>query len=92
MNEGGPYQDALAEAQAAGLAERDPVADVEGHDTVAKVMILSALVFGRQLRREQVACRWIVDSFRPEFDRAASSGARCVPTDLIAVAQWRARD
>ena len=46
MNEGGPYQDALAEAQAAGLAERDPVADVEGHDTVAKVMILSALVFG----------------------------------------------
>ena len=46
MNEGSPYQDALAEAQAAGLAERDPVADVEGDDTVAKVMILSALVFG----------------------------------------------
>jgi len=39
MNEGSPYQDALAEAQAAGLAERDPVADVEGRDTVANVMI-----------------------------------------------------
>src|SRR5436190_2105285 len=60
MNEGRPYEDALAEAQAAGLTERDPAADVEGHDTVAKLMILSGLVFGRQLRREQVACSGIV--------------------------------
>jgi homoserine dehydrogenase len=29
---------------------RDPRADVDGHDSVAKVMILGALVFGRQLR------------------------------------------
>ena len=28
---------------------------------MAKAMILSALVFGRQLRREQVACRGITD-------------------------------
>jgi homoserine dehydrogenase len=76
MNEGRPYGDALAEAQAAGLAERDPAADVEGHDTVAKVMILSGLVFGKQLRREQIACSGIVDIARAEFDRAASSGAR----------------
>jgi homoserine dehydrogenase len=76
MNEGSPYEEALAEAQAAGLAERDPAADVEGHDTVAKVMILSGLVFGRQLRREQVARTGIVDIARSEFDRARSSGAR----------------
>jgi homoserine dehydrogenase len=76
MNEGRRYEDALAEAQAAGLAERDPAADVEGPDTVAKLMILSALVFGRQLRREQVACRGIVDTTREELDRAGSSGAR----------------
>jgi homoserine dehydrogenase len=74
MNEGSPYEVALAEAQAAGLAERDPAADVEGHDTVAKVMILSGLVFGRQLRREQVACSGIVDIARPEFDCAARVG------------------
>jgi homoserine dehydrogenase len=43
MAEGRTYEDALAEAQRAGLAERDPAADVEGHDAVAKVMILSAL-------------------------------------------------
>ena len=76
MNEGTTYRDALAEAQAAGLAERDPAADVEGHDTVAKLMILSGLVFGRQLRREQVACNGIVDIARSEFDRAGSSGGR----------------
>jgi homoserine dehydrogenase len=76
MTEGATYEDALAEAQKAGLAERDPVADVEGHDAVAKVMILSALVFGRQLRREQVDCRGITDLARTEMDRARSAGAR----------------
>jgi homoserine dehydrogenase len=76
MAEGKRYEDALAEAQRAGLAERDPAADVEGYDAVAKVMILSALVFGRQLRREQVACRGITDIARSEIDQAASGGAR----------------
>jgi homoserine dehydrogenase len=76
MAEGTPYEDALAEAQRAGLAERDPAADVEGHDAAAKVMILSALVFGRQLRGDQVARRGITDIARSELDRAAASGAR----------------
>lgn len=76
MADGKSYEDALAEAQAAGLAERDPAADVEGHDAVAKVMILSALVFGRQLRPEQVTCRGITEIARSEIDEAASTGAR----------------
>jgi homoserine dehydrogenase len=76
MTEGETYEDALAEAQRAGLAERDAAADVEGHDAVAKVMILAALVFGRQLRREQVACSGITGIARSEIDQAASSGAR----------------
>jgi homoserine dehydrogenase len=76
MAEGTSYEDALSEAQTAGLAERDPAADVEGHDAVAKVMILSALVFGRQLRPEQVARRGIADVTRSEVDQAVSSGGR----------------
>jgi homoserine dehydrogenase len=76
MAQGMTYEDALAEAQEAGLAERDPAADVEGDDAVAKVMILSALVFGRQLRREQVACRGITDVARSELEQAAAAGAR----------------
>jgi homoserine dehydrogenase len=76
MAAGLSYQDALAEAQRAGLAERDPGADVEGHDAVAKVMILSALVFGRRLRRDQVACHGVTDLGRADMERAASREAR----------------
>lgn len=76
MAAGLSYEDALSDAERAGLAERDPSADVEGHDAVAKVMILSALVFGRQLRRDQVACRGVIDLAPAEIDRAASGTAR----------------
>ena len=55
LEAGMSYADALAEAQAAGLAERDPSADVDGLDAVAKVMVLSALVFGEQLALDDVA-------------------------------------
>jgi homoserine dehydrogenase len=76
LADGTSYEDALAEAQRAGLAEADPAADVEGHDTVAKVMILSALVFGRQLRRDQVPCRGITGITSEQARRAASAGGR----------------
>jgi xylulokinase len=56
--------------------EVDPAADVEGHDSVAKVMILSALVFGRQLRLGQVARRGIDAITREEIDEAAATGTR----------------
>ncbi len=39
------YEAALAEAQALGFAERDPTADVEGHDAAAKAAILAGLAF-----------------------------------------------
>ena len=61
MSDGKSYEEALTEAQRSGLAERDPSADVEGDDSVAKLMILAALVFGRQLRRDDVVCHGIAD-------------------------------
>ena len=76
MADGTSYEDALAEAQRAGLAERDPAADVEGYDATAKVMILSALVFGRQLGRGQVACTGITGITGREARQAASAGRR----------------
>ena len=76
MAEGRSYEAALAEAQAAGLAERDPAADVQGHDSVAKVMILSALVFRRQLRVDQVGRRGIDEITREEIAEAAATGRR----------------
>jgi homoserine dehydrogenase len=76
MADGTGYEDALAAAQRAGLAERDPAADVAGHDTVAKLMILSALVFGRQLRRDQVACQGITGVTGRQARDAAAGGGR----------------
>ena len=76
MAGGKSYEDALAEAQRLGLAERDPAADVDGPDTVAKVMILSALVFGRQLQPTQVSCQGITGVARAEIDQAASADGR----------------
>lgn len=70
------YADALAEAQRAGLAERDPSADVDGHDAVAKLMILASLVLGRQLTLEQVDRRGISSVTEDQIDRARSAGLR----------------
>ena len=39
------YTQALGEAQRLGFAERDPSADVDGHDAAAKAAILAALAF-----------------------------------------------
>ncbi|MEZ0239500.1 MAG: homoserine dehydrogenase [Chloroflexota bacterium] len=43
------YEVVLAEAQAAGYAEADPVSDVEGRDAINKLVILARLAFGAWL-------------------------------------------
>lgn len=42
--EGADYDEVLKEAQAKGYAERNPEADVEGHDACRKIAILSSLI------------------------------------------------
>jgi homoserine dehydrogenase len=74
MAEGVEYVQALAEAQRNGLAERDPSDDVDGNDAVAKVMILAGLVFGRQLRREDVVRRGVSAIAESEVVRARADG------------------
>jgi len=86
MASGMSYERALADAQRAGLAERDPAADVEGPDTTAKLMILSALVFGRQLRRDQVACTGITGVTGEQARQAASAGQRIRHVAMLALA------
>ena len=76
MARGQTYADALAAAQRKGLAERDPSADVDGYDAVAKAMVLSALVFGRQLRLEDVSRTGISSVTEEEMARAVSDGKR----------------
>ena len=64
MSAGAPYDDALARAQAEGLAEPDPSADVDGRDEAAKAMILAALLFGHQLAPGEVRVRGISSTRR----------------------------
>lgn len=49
IKNGESFEDALADAQAKGYAERNPAADVEGHDTCRKIAILSALAYGKHI-------------------------------------------
>ena len=48
-HDGWAYADVLADAQALGYAEADPVGDVEGDDAVNKLVILARLAFGQWL-------------------------------------------
>jgi len=48
LSEGAPFAAAVAEAQALGLAEADPSADLSGRDAAAKLTILAAEAFGPQ--------------------------------------------
>ena len=45
--EGSSFEDALSEAQRLGYAERNPEADVEGHDACRKTAILASLATGK---------------------------------------------
>lgn len=49
IKEGKSFETALKDAQDKGYAERNPAADVEGHDACRKIAILSSLVFGYQV-------------------------------------------
>ena len=53
------FEQALAEAQSNGYAEKDPTADVDGHDACRKICILADLAFGRQVCPDQVSTQGI---------------------------------
>lgn len=44
-----PFDEALRQAQELGYAERDPSADVDGHDACRKICILASLAFGHHV-------------------------------------------
>ncbi len=48
------FDDALSLAQELGYAERNPSADVDGHDACRKICILASLAFGRHVYPDQV--------------------------------------
>ena len=73
---GQSYGEALAAAQAAGFAEPDPSADVEGHDPAAKLTILIALAFGLRVDPTAIPRRPLADISPADLSWAAAHGAR----------------
>ncbi len=54
VQDGMDFDTALKEAQELGYAERNPAADVEGHDACRKICILASLAFGKHVFPDQV--------------------------------------
>ena len=72
--EGMPFADALALAQELGYAERDPSADIEGHDSCRKICILASLAFGRHVYPSQVYTQGISTITSADVRYAAAWG------------------
>ena len=53
------FDSALALAQKKGFAEKNPAADIEGHDACRKICILSDLAYGDKFDPDQVSCEGI---------------------------------
>lgn len=73
IREGMSFSDALAMAQELGYAEKDPTADVEGHDACRKICILASLAFGRHVYPRYVYCQGIT---------------KITPADVAYAGQW----
>lgn len=59
IHNGVTFADALKQAQLNGYAEKDPTADIEGHDACRKICILSDLAYGDKFDPDQVSCEGI---------------------------------
>jgi homoserine dehydrogenase len=65
MESGKSYAEALKKAQELGYAETNPEGDVEGWDAAAKVVILSNMLFGADLKPSDIRRKGIT-GIRPE--------------------------
>src|SRR4051812_3919745 len=74
MEQGGSYEEALAEAQQLGYAEADPTDDVNGADAAAKMAILATVAFGSRVALADVDTRGITEIEPAHVTAAAGLG------------------
>ena len=74
ITENQSFEDALKKAQELGYAEKDPTADVDGHDACRKICILSALAFGKHVYPASVHTEGIRNITLSDVAYAASWG------------------
>ncbi len=66
------FDSALSLAQEMGFAEKNPAADIEGHDACRKICILAALAFGKHVYPEQVKTEGITNITLTDVEYADS--------------------
>lgn len=71
---GATFESALKEAQDLGYAERNPEADVEGHDTCRKIAILTAMATGHEVNYEDIYTEGITKITDVDFRYAEKMG------------------
>ncbi|MFT4008306.1 MAG: homoserine dehydrogenase [Lacrimispora sp.] len=71
---GETFETALREAQDLGYAERNPEADVEGHDTCRKIAILTAMAAGHEVNYEHIYTEGITGITDVDFRYADTMG------------------
>lgn len=69
-DQGKTFESALKEAQRLGYAETDPTADIKGHDTRDKLVVLLQLLYGLFVKEEEVATEGIDHLEKVDFDYA----------------------
>ncbi len=69
------FEDALKLAQELGYAEREPSADVDGHDACRKICILASLAFGKHVYPKQVRTEGIRSITIADTEYAASANS-----------------
>ena len=68
------FADCLADAQAKGYAERNPAADIEGHDACRKLAILSSLAWGSYVDYKDIVTEGITEITLDEVHFAEEFG------------------
>ena len=66
------FDSALSLAQEMGFAEKNPAADIEGHDACRKICILASLAFGKHVYPEQVTTEGITNITLTDVEYADS--------------------
>lgn len=83
--DGVSYETVLKEAQELGYAERNPEADVEGHDAGRKIAILASLMTGKTVKFADISTEGITKINNRDFEYARKMGKSI---KLIAVAEY----
>lgn len=86
IKNGATFEEALKGAQENGYAEKDPTADIEGHDTCRKIAILASLAFGTYVDSDKLSCEGITKITLQDVEYADKYG--CV-VKLLGVASKR---